>query len=90
MFAVQCYPNPFNPAVKIAYTLPARGPLSLKLYDVRGRLVRVLHDGEAEAGAGAATWDGRDGVGAGVASGVYFCEAKAGGRTVIQKLTLVR
>ena len=41
--AMQCYPNPFNPAVKIAYTMPARVPLSLKLYDVRGRLVRVLH-----------------------------------------------
>jgi len=90
VFSVRGSPNPFNPAVRIAYDLPARGPLSLKLYDVRGRLVRVLLDGVAEAGPGAATWDGRDGAGSATASGVYFCEARGGGQVIVETLTLVR
>jgi hypothetical protein len=87
---VRCFPNPFNPAATIAYNLPRAGRASLKVYDLRGRLVRVLLDDQRPAGPGEVTWDGADGDGAAVASGVYFHELIAGGETRLGKMTLVK
>ena len=55
----------------------ARGHVSLRVYDVSGRLVRTLVDGEKGAGYHTAVWDGRDDAGTEVASGVYFCRMEA-------------
>lgn len=70
-------PNPFNPVTEIAYGLPEGGRVALRVYSAAGRLVRVLVDGEREAGYHAAVWDGRDDRGDAVASGVYFCRMEA-------------
>jgi hypothetical protein len=90
ILAVRCFPNPFNPATTIAYNLPRAGRVSMKVYDLRGRLVRVLLDGNRPAGPGQVVWDGANGAGAAVASGVYFHELIAGGETRIGKMTLVK
>jgi hypothetical protein len=90
VLAVRCFPNPFNPAATIAYNLPHAGRASLKVYDLRGRLVRVLLDDVRPAGPGQVVWDGRDGDGAAVASGIYFHELMAGGETRLGKMTLVK
>lgn len=72
-------PNPFNPATQVHYEVPAGGgDLSLRIYDLRGRLVRTLADGPQAAGRHAVTWDGRDGAGRALPSGVYFCRLQAG------------
>jgi subtilisin-like proprotein convertase family protein len=70
-------PNPFNPVTEIAYGLPADGRMALRVYNVAGKLVRVLVDGDVDAGYHAAVWDGRDDRGEPVASGVYFCRMEA-------------
>ena len=88
-FALRSYPNPFNPAVKIEYTLPQAGHLSLKIFNVRGQLVRTIIDGRIES-SGHIMWDGTDGQGSGVASGVYFYAARTAGQEVVDKLTLIR
>jgi hypothetical protein len=67
------FPNPFNPKTTIAYELPEAGHVALRVYDVAGRLVRVLDDAEREAGPHSVAWDGTDDAGVGVGSGVYFC-----------------
>jgi predicted GH43/DUF377 family glycosyl hydrolase len=65
-------PNPFNPATKIAYEVPGRGRVTLRVYDVNGKLVRELVDDEQPAGPHAVTWNGQDSAGRRVVSGVYL------------------
>ncbi len=66
------------------------GRVSLKLYDIRGRQVKTLHDGPLTEGRHELVWHGDDDAGRALASGVYFYEAKAVGEERIGKLTLVR
>ncbi len=86
----QNYPNPFNPNTTIAYRLPERGKVSLRIYDQRGRLVRTLVDEEQNAGQQSVVWDGHAGNGVPVASGVYFYQLKAGDLVQRKKMTLVK
>ncbi|MBE0567513.1 MAG: T9SS type A sorting domain-containing protein, partial [Krumholzibacteria bacterium] len=88
-FVVTARPNPFNPATTIAWTASAAGHLTVKVFDLRGRLVRALHDGPAAA-SGAVAWDGRDEGGAAASSGVYFYELRHGDRVQVGKLALVK
>jgi hypothetical protein len=73
----QNFPNPFNPGTKIRYQLAVPGNVSLRIYDVRGRLVRTLQDGHLDPGYYESAWDGRDGGQTKAASGVYFYELRA-------------
>ncbi len=57
----QNHPNPFNPETQIKFELPLASQVSLRIYDIRGRLVRVLLDREeVAAGFHHAAWNGRD------------------------------
>ncbi len=87
---VTAFPNPANPAVTLRAALPAAGPVRLTVHDVRGRLVRTLVDGQRPAGMLAVRWDGRDGIGRGVASGVYRYRLVAGPRQASGSLVLLR
>jgi len=89
-FAASAYPNPFNPATRIDYSLPRDGHLRLRIYDVRGQRVRTLVDERRAAGSGHVMWDGSDDGGRSVATGVYFYEALTGGETKVQKLVLLK
>jgi hypothetical protein len=83
-------PNPFNPRAQISFALPEAGPVSLSVYDVKGRLVTVLAEGEHDAGPHALTWHGRDSRGREVGSGVYFLRLEAGGTVATRKMVMVR
>jgi hypothetical protein len=76
-------PNPFGSATRISFSLPQRGHARLTVFDVTGRVVRVLVDDVAPAGTRVANWDGRDAAGRSVASGVYLVrlESADGART---------
>jgi len=89
-FWVRNFPNPFNPLTRVEYNLPRKGRLSIKVYSLRGELVRTLIDEVVERGPGSVTWDGTDGAGQVVASGVYFFETVAPGERVVTKTALVR
>jgi len=85
------FPNPFNPATVIRYELPADARVSLRIYDVAGRLVHTLVDDVIqEGGYRSAAWDGRDGQGRRVASGVYFYKLEANGKALRKKMILVK
>jgi hypothetical protein len=88
-FAVRNYPNPFNPTTKIEYTMPRAGHLSLKIFNVRGELVKTLIDEHIES-SGSIMWDGSNDSGAKVSSGVYFYEARTAGKVQVQKMALVK
>lgn len=83
-------PNPFNPRTTIRFDLPAAGPVRLTIYDVAGRLIRVLVDGELSAGAHDAVWDGRDVGGRVMASGGYIGKLEAEGKVETVRMGLVR
>jgi len=83
-------PNPFNPSTTLRFDLPVAGSARLAVYDIAGRLVRVLVDGELPAGSHEASWDGRDSGGRGMASGSYFARLTANGRVETVRMGLVR
>jgi len=84
-------PNPFNPRTTIRFTLGVAGPVSARIYDVKGRLVRTLaQDQPFPAGRSGFIWDGLDGSGRSVASGVYLARMSANGEERTAKLALVR
>ena len=73
------YPNPFNPATTIEFTIPADAQVALSIYDISGRMVRRLcADEPMRAGSHRMVWDGRNSAGRPVASGTYFCRLRAG------------
>ncbi len=87
----QNYPNPFNPGTKILFALPRASRITLQVFDVSGRQVRKLADGQFTSGRHQVVWDGRDDNGVPVASGVYFYRLKAGNRFVqTRKMILLR
>ena len=85
----QNYPNPFNPATTIQYSLPENGPVTLKIYDVTGRLVRTLVDQSQRAGLHNVIWNGRNDFGHSVGSGVYFYQLRMNNRVRTQKMILL-
>jgi hypothetical protein len=88
-FAITNYPNPFNPVTRLDYKIKSAGHFTLKIFNVRGQLVRTLFDGPVETD-GFVIWDGADDSGASVASGVYFNEGRMGGEVLVGKMVLVK
>jgi hypothetical protein len=89
------YPNPFNPSTTLRFELPKDGCVTLKIYDLSGRLVKVLLSGNQTAGAHTAVWDGTDDAGHKVAAGVYFyrlefTDANGTRQVLTQKMSLVK
>lgn len=83
-------PNPCNPRTTFTYSLAAAGEVSLRVFDLRGRCVRSLVEGWRAAGPQVSAWDGRDGRGAALASGSYFCALEAGSERQVARVTLLR
>jgi len=86
----QNFPNPFNPGTTIQYNLPGAGPVSLKIYDMAGQVVRHLVDQQQVAGSHQAVWDGLDKAGAPTANGVYLYELRAGEYRALRKMLLLK
>ena len=76
----QNMPNPFNAGTVIYFELPREAKVHLEIYDILGRLVRRLVEGSYGGGVHLVRWDGRDGAGSEVASGVYIVRLEAGER----------
>ncbi len=86
----QNYPNPFNPNTTIRYSLSSRQWVSIRIYDVAGRLVRTLVNEERPAGVQKVDWHSRNDLGQRVASGVYFIEMRAVDFREVRKAVLLK
>ena len=87
------YPNPFNPDTWIPYQLAAPSEVTLTIYDMNGETIRRLEVGRQAAGtyhnhSRAAYWDGRNGRGESVASGLYFYTLRAGDLTATRRMLI--
>lgn len=84
------YPNPFNSATSIDFSLDTAGDVSLDIVNVHGRLVVTLLAKRLQQGAYAVTWNGRDVKNSAVPSGTYFCRLRMGGFGTVHKMLLIR
>jgi len=92
---LQNYPNPFNPETWLPYELSANVPVTIRIYNLKGQLVRQLEVGKQEAGSyldkkKAAYWDGKNQFGQSVSSGLYFYTLKAGVFQATRKMVILR
>ena len=83
-------PNPFASLTQFTFNLPRGGRCRLTVYDVQGRKVSVLADGIQPAGRHAVPWDGKDGRGHELASGVYFFRFEAEDFVESRKIVIAR
>ncbi len=83
-------PNPCNPSTTVEYALSRPGPVTLAVYDLRGRLVRTLVQADRPAGSHHERWHGDDAQGRHVASGVYVLRLQAPGLTQTRSLAVLR
>lgn len=89
------YPNPFNPETWIPYQLATGSDVQITIYDMKGMLVRTLALGHQAAGyytgrSRAAYWDGRNGFGERVGSGVYFYQLQADTVSLQRKMVILK
>lgn len=92
-FGLRTSPNPFNPTTQIEYTIPVDAgdvPVSLRVVDLGGRLVRDLLQAQQGPGRYRATWNGRTDDGEPLASGVYLVQLRAGSLTATHKAVLLK
>ena len=87
----QNYPNPFNPSTTIRFSLPLDKKVSVKVYDIAGRLVRTLvNDRLLSQGAHEVTWDGTNDAGVSVASGTYLYALEYGNFRQTKTMVLLK
>jgi hypothetical protein len=86
----QNYPNPFNDQTAIRFSLTQRGHVRLKIFDMSGREITTLIDGEKQPGNYTTSWNGKSKGGGESASGFYICQLNVGAKTLVRKMLLVK
>ena len=85
------YPNPFNPSTAIKFYLPKNETVTIKIYDVLGKVVKTLVNNQTDAGYHIVYWNGKDSFGKSVASGMYIyrLSAKGGASSFVQTKKMI-
>ena len=86
----QNYPNPFNPTTTIEYQLPRAGETEIKIFNVKGQLIKKITNEFQQAGNCKIEWDGKDAAGQTVTSGLYIYQVKFENTVLSKKMILVR
>jgi hypothetical protein len=81
----RAYPNPFNPVTTIGFALPIKTKVLLEVYDINGRVTKVLTDNLLESGYHSVVWNASHN-----SSGIYFIRMQSGEFKSMQKLMLVK
>ena len=88
--SLSAWPNPANPRFNVEVSLPAAAAVRLDVVDISGRRLATLHEGRLEKGRHAMIWDGRDGEGRELPSGIYLLSLSSPGARVAERLVLLR
>jgi len=86
----QNYPNPFNPETTIRYSVPKDGNIQIDVYNILGKKVRTLFEGQQTAGTYEVRWDARDNYGSTLSSGVYLITLRSGNFVTAKRVTLLK
>jgi acyl-CoA thioesterase-1 len=86
----QNYPNPFNPSTRFEYSTVSPGRVKIGIFDVKGRIVRVLVDASQSEGSHGVVWDGQSDDGTAADTGVYFARMEAEGFTASRKILYLK
>ena len=86
----QNYPNPFNPTTTISFSIPSEGHVQVNVYDITGRLITGLVDGNLSEGYHDIVWDGTDMFGSNVSAGLYIYSLQAEGVSLTRKMVLMK
>ena len=84
----QPFPNPARTRLNVSYALPRQTRVTLKLYDIAGKLVNTLANSEQRPGYYHVNWNRTDARGRSVPAGVYFCTLAAEGQRFSRKVVL--
>lgn len=87
---VELKPNPFNPSTTLHYMLISKSRVVISVFDSYGRLIVKLQDTEKEAGEQICSWNGQDGSGRAMGSGVYQMQLKINNSVIVKRAILVR
>ncbi len=83
-------PDPFNPSTEIRYVLGTPGPVTVTIFDVRGRVVRRAYAGVQASGYHVVRWDGGVDRGGTAPSGTYYVRIESPGSSGRERLTLLK
>jgi hypothetical protein len=86
----QNYPNPFNPSTNIRFSVAQTARVRISLYDILGREITRIFEGDFAPGTYSGAWDGTDGRGSLLPSGIYYYRIAAGTFTDAKKMMIVR
>ena len=90
----QNYPNPFNPTTTINFNVQVDGIVTLKIYDITGRLVKTLVNNEFKSSGNTngydVMWDGTDNFGVGVSAGLYLYNLQSADMNVTKKMIYMK
>ena len=86
----QNYPNPFNPDTKIKFSLPRSGDVTLEIFDITGRKVMTLINKKLPSGPHSVIWNGRDGAGRELSTGIYLYRLSTGKYSDTKKMLLLK
>ncbi|MFO7659775.1 MAG: carboxypeptidase regulatory-like domain-containing protein, partial [Candidatus Cloacimonadaceae bacterium] len=87
---VSNYPNPFNPNTTISLALAKDSNVTVKIYNVKGQVIKNLLDSKVKAGSHTLQWDGTDDNGSPVSSGIYMVKLQGEGFATSRKMTLMK
>jgi hypothetical protein len=84
------WPNPFNTSTTITFLIPHDGPVSVRVFDISGRLIRNLSEGFLTSGTHQVTWNGRGQDGKEVVTGVYLFTVRTNGANIVGRMLLLK
>ncbi len=87
---VSIYPNPFNPTTTIRYVVPKDGEVKLSIYNLKGQLIRTLVCEAKKTGTHSIVWNGDDQAGKRISSGIYFTRMETNGKTLTNKMLMLK
>ena len=88
--ALHVFPNPGNPAISVALSVPEKGPCEVAIFDLAGRRVKDLLLANLDRGVYELQWDGKTQSGIESSSGIYVVHARMSGASIAEKITLLR
>ena len=86
----QNYPNPFNPSTVINFSIPSDGFVNLNVYDITGRIVATLVEGELSTGYHSVVWNGMSDNGISVSAGIYIYALQTEASSITRKMVLMK